>query len=62
MNRQLLEAMKFLESIELVHTDLKLENILFMYSSSTSTRISFRGKDRDVTLPSNTRIKGLFVI
>lgn len=57
--RQLLETLDFLESMNLIHTDLKLENILFMdeiideYCSSSGRS---RGGD-SILIPRSTKIK-----
>lgn len=55
ITNQLLQAMDFLRSIKLIHTDLKLENILLV--NDTVERIWNEKKKRYVNIPVDTRIK-----
>ena len=58
---QLLSALTFLEGHSLVHTDLKLENILFMPCEDTTAQLDVPVRDgmetRTVTLPCQPNIK-----
>lgn len=57
--RQLLCAMDFLESMNLIHTDLKLENILFQDSHRMQSH-TFVSRDRStkrIVVPENLKIK-----
>ena len=55
ISQQLLKAMDFLESINLIHTDLKLENILLVNDKSESIWDATTRKY--VNIPIDTRIK-----
>lgn len=54
--RQLLQAMEFLHSISLIHTDLKLENILLV-DGTRFTTTNYPKVDRSVEFPIDPRIK-----
>lgn len=53
--QQLLKAMDFLKSVNLIHTDLKLENILLV--NDKSQRVWDSLKKRHIEIPIDTRIK-----
>jgi len=57
--RQLLQAMDFLESMRLIHTDLKLENVLFHRSDVLETHtVTLRdGRSAQVVAPQDLKIK-----
>lgn len=58
ISRQLLGAMDFLKSMNLIHTDLKLENILF--KSTTQMKIetvNWYGRSKSIQIPVNLAIK-----
>eukprot|EP01038_Epipyxis_sp_PR26KG_P010722 gene10722-14398_t len=57
ISKQLLEAVLFLRTINLIHTDLKLENILFYHKSLQKETIKRNGKNHSIFTPVNSRIK-----
>lgn len=57
VTRQLLQGIDFLHSINLIHTDLKLENILFVHNTLVTETVRQRDHSYEVFVPRNTRIK-----
>eukprot|EP01031_Cornospumella_fuschlensis_P025628 gene25628-30950_t len=57
ITQQLFHALVFLESMRLVHTDLKLENILFVHNTLQDMEVWHRGKLKKIKVPANSRIK-----
>eukprot|EP00981_Chlorochromonas_danica_P002530 scaffold487_cov178-Ochromonas_danica.AAC.18 len=57
VSKQLLQALNFLQSIHLVHTDLKLENVLFVSSTLEARTIMIHGERKEIVVPVNPRIK-----
>lgn len=57
VGRQLLSALAFLQGIQLIHTDLKLENVLFVHSTLESVQIVHKGEVKEVKVPASPRIK-----
>jgi len=57
VSRQLLESLAFLKTMNLIHTDLKLENIMFVHSTLRSHRVWQDGREWTVMVPENTKIK-----
>lgn len=57
VSKQLLQALNFLQSIHLVHTDLKLENVLFVSSALEARTIVIHGERKEIFVPVNPRIK-----
>ena len=57
--RQLLEALDFLRSINLIHTDLKLENVLLRTSDLREETVYCRAKGERVQIevPVNPQVK-----
>lgn len=55
--RQLLEALQFLKSINLIHTDLKMENVLFVEDSLERTTVDYKGKKYHIEVPRKFQIK-----
>lgn len=56
--KQLLEALSFMKAaINLIHTDLKMENILFTGGIMTTETVKKNGKEHEVYVPIDTRIK-----
>jgi len=55
--RQLLQALDFLRSINLIHTDLKLENVLFTHNTLKKEEVNHGGKIISVDVPVNPSIK-----
>mmetsp|Transcript_19155 Transcript_19155/g.32368 ORF Transcript_19155/g.32368 Transcript_19155/m.32368 type:complete len:168 (-) Transcript_19155:136-639(-) len=62
VSRQLLEALEFLASMQLIHTDLKLENILFARNSLRKEKVTQEGRQFDVNVPVHTQIKCTYVL
>ena len=52
--RQLLQSLKFMRSINLIHTDLKPENILLC--TNETVRMDIRGQKQEV--PASSDVKG----
>ncbi|KAJ1427054.1 kinase-like domain-containing protein [Ochromonadaceae sp. CCMP2298] len=57
VSRQLLKALDFLTSIGLVHTDLKLENVLFERSTLRAETVLQGGREVTVEAPVHTAVK-----
>jgi serine/threonine protein kinase len=57
ISRQLLQAMSFLKSVNLIHTDLKLENVLFVHSAQRNYEVIHDGQTHTISAPEKTRIK-----
>ena len=56
--RQLFQAMDFLESMNLIHTDLKLENILFQNTDVLQQHMVTKGdKECRIVIPQNIKVK-----
>eukprot|EP01036_Dinobryon_divergens_P028699 gene28699-37687_t len=57
ISKQLLEALHFLKRINLIHTDLKLENVLFVGEELEECTVKVKGKRCSVFVPRDLRIK-----
>lgn len=81
ISKQLLQALSFLQSMNLIHTgkfiyliaslhsyltsvwfivlsvDLKLENVLFVHTTSETRTVHHKDRSFEVTVPKNSRVK-----
>eukprot|EP01035_Chromulina_nebulosa_P020016 gene20016-25991_t len=57
ISKQLLESLGYLEKMNLIHTDLKLENILFVCDNYKTEVVNCKGRQRRIKLPTSPKIK-----